>query len=80
MALSVSCSNADQTGVLTNPAVTAASQSKNTGMATSGLVEKVGIGVPVALSVLEGSTLSGDPFTPSSLVGREVLLWFWAPW
>ncbi len=80
LALSASCSTADQTEVLANPEVTAAGQSKNTGIETSGLVEKIGMGVPVALSVLESSTISGDPFTPSSLAGREVLLWFWAPW
>ena len=42
--------------------------------------EKVGLGVPAALTTLEGSTLFGEPFDPLSLAQREVLLWFWAPW
>ena len=42
--------------------------------------EKVGLGVPAALTTLEGFTLFGEPFDPSSLAQREVLLWFWAPW
>lgn len=36
--------------------------------------------VPVELAVLERSTLSGAMFDPTSLAGKEVLLWFWAPW
>ena len=42
--------------------------------------EKVGLGVPAALTTLEGFTLFGEPFDPLSLAQREVLLWFWAPW
>ena len=42
--------------------------------------EKLGTGVPVALTVLERSTLFGELFDPLSLAGRDVLLWFWAPW
>lgn len=36
--------------------------------------------VPVELAMLERSTLSGAMFDPTSLAGKEVLLWFWAPW
>jgi hypothetical protein len=36
--------------------------------------------VPVELAVLERSTLNGAMFDPASLAGKEVLLWFWAPW
>jgi len=36
--------------------------------------------VPVELAVLERSTLNGAMFDPTSLAGKEVLLWFWAPW
>jgi hypothetical protein len=36
--------------------------------------------VPVELVVLERSTLNGAMFDPTSLAGKEVLLWFWAPW
>lgn len=42
--------------------------------------EKIGAGVPVALTVLERSSLFGELFDPLSLAGRDVLLWFWAPW
>ena len=42
--------------------------------------EKVGLGVPTALTTLEGLTLFGESFDPLSLAQREVLLWFWAPW
>ena len=44
------------------------------------LAENVGIGVPVALAVLERPTLDGVMFDPGSLKGKEILLWFWAPW
>ncbi|MCS5687728.1 MAG: hypothetical protein VX785_12130 [Actinomycetota bacterium] len=37
-------------------------------------------GVPVLLTVLERPTLNGATFDPASLAGRDVLLWFWAPW
>lgn len=43
-------------------------------------VEKLDAVVPAALTVLERSTVFGELFDPSSLAGREVLLWFWAPW
>ena len=36
--------------------------------------EKVGLGVPAALTTLEGFTLFGEPFDPLSLAQREVLL------
>ena len=36
--------------------------------------------VPVELAVLERSTLNGAMFDPASLAGKEILLWFWAPW
>lgn len=36
--------------------------------------------VPAELAVLERSTLNGAMFDPTSLAGKEVLLWFWAPW
>ena len=44
------------------------------------LAENVGIGVPVALAMLERPTLDGVMFDPGSLTGKEILLWFWAPW
>ncbi|MED5293490.1 MAG: hypothetical protein VYB56_06510 [Actinomycetota bacterium] len=65
---------------MSDSVVTTITQSKTASVETSLLVEKVGAGVPVALTVLEGPTISGDTFLPSSLAGREVLLWFWAPW
>jgi hypothetical protein len=36
--------------------------------------------VPVELAILERSTLNGAMFDPASLAGKDVLLWFWAPW
>ena len=36
--------------------------------------------MPVELAVLERPTLNGAMFDPTSLAGKEVLLWFWAPW
>ena len=47
---------------------------------TASTREKVGLGVPAALTALEGVTLRGEPFDPATLGQREVLLWFWAPW
>ena len=44
------------------------------------LAENVGIGVPVALAMLERPTLDGVMFDPGTLKGKENLLWFWAPW
>ena len=37
--------------------------------------EKVGLGVPAALTTLEGFTLFGEPFDPLSLAQREVLFY-----
>jgi len=80
LVLSASCSTANQAEDLSNPVLTTVTQPKSASVETSVLVEKVGAGIPVALTVLERSTISGDAFVPSSLAGREVLLWFWAPW
>ncbi|MBA52158.1 MAG: hypothetical protein CL456_08610 [Acidimicrobiaceae bacterium] len=80
LVLSASCSTANQPEGLSHSEPTAVTQSNDTGTETSALVEKVDTGIPVALTVLERSTISGDMFVPSSLAGREVLLWFWAPW
>lgn len=80
LVLSASCSTANKTEVLSDSVLTTVTQSKAASVDTSALVEKVGAGVPVALTVLERPTISGDAFVPSSLAGREVLLWFWAPW
>ena len=44
------------------------------------LAKNMGTGVPVALAVLERPTLDGAIFDPGSLTGKEILLWFWAPW
>jgi thiol-disulfide isomerase/thioredoxin len=35
--------------------------------------------VPASLS-FAGKTLDGAPFEASSLAGKPVILWFWAPW
>ncbi|MFL2986136.1 MAG: hypothetical protein ACJZ57_02715 [Candidatus Poriferisodalaceae bacterium] len=80
LVLSASCSTASQPDALSQSAATTVTHSSNTNTGTSKLVEKVSAGVPVALTVLERSTISGDAFVPASLAGREVLLWFWAPW
>lgn len=80
LVLSASCSTANQPEVLSHSEPGTVAQSSSASTETSVLVERVGTGVPVALTVLERSTISGDTFVPSSLAGREVLLWFWAPW
>ncbi len=78
--LPASCSSAERQEVASQPRDTPVTLAQDPLLGTSGLVEKVGTEVPVPLTVLERSTISGEVFEPSSLAGNEVLLWFWAPW
>ena len=75
-----SCSSTDQQKGVSAPIDTQVTLPPDLRVSTSALVEKVGTEVPVALTVLERPTISGELFEPVSLAGREVLLWFWAPW
>ena len=36
--------------------------------------------IPYELQQLGQVTLSGQPFDVDSVIGKDIILWFWAPW
>lgn len=36
--------------------------------------------IPYELQQLGRVTLSGQPFDVDSVIGKDIILWFWAPW
>ena len=64
----------EQSAVLQSPATSA--PTPETAPPTSGLATEF----PSALEALRSKTLSGETFNPASLIGSDVLIWFWAPW
>jgi hypothetical protein len=75
-----SCSDTDRHDVASKASDTPVTVTQVLGSDTSAVIEKIATEVPVPLTVLERSDISGQLFDPASLAGREVLLWFWAPW
>ncbi|MCS5674133.1 MAG: hypothetical protein NZ605_03905 [Acidimicrobiales bacterium] len=74
------CSSGSESHVLSSGTVSVPKQHYVLADRDSAPVEKVQNKLPVELAVLESSTLGGEMFDPMSLAGKEVLLWFWAPW
>ena len=74
------CSSGSESHVLSSGTVSVSKQHYVLADRDSAPVEKVQNKLPVQLAVLESSTLGGEMFDPMSLAGKEVLLWFWAPW
>ena len=74
------CSSGSESDVLSRGTVSESKQHYVLADRDSAPVEKVQNKLPVGLAVLESSTLGGEMFDPMSLAGKEVLLWFWAPW
>tara|TARA_B110000003_G_C16347512_1_gene417360 strand:+ start:366 stop:665 length:300 start_codon:yes stop_codon:yes gene_type:complete len=43
-------------------------------------LEKTIASIPYELQQLERVTLSGQRFDVDSVIGKDIILWFWAPW
>jgi hypothetical protein len=43
-------------------------------------LEKTIAPIPYELQQLGQVTLSGQPFDVDSVIGKDIILWFWAPW
>ncbi|MDG1198359.1 MAG: hypothetical protein P8O86_10115 [Actinomycetota bacterium] len=43
-------------------------------------LEKTIASIPYELQQLEQVTLSGQRFDVGSVIGKDIILWFWAPW
>ena len=53
---------------------------KSTTVTAPSELEKSIAPIPDELQQLGRVTLSGQPFDVDSVIGKDIILWFWAPW
>lgn len=75
--LAAACGSSAPESSVAAPAATSV-PAAGTSVATTGPVAPGG-DVPEALA-FSGVTLGGGTFEGASVVGNDLLLWFWAPW
>jgi hypothetical protein len=70
--------------VLEEPAVSSVSSPallpKSTTASAPTELERTFATIPYELQQLERVTLSGQRFDVDSVIGKDIILWFWAPW